>query len=262
MLGQPHYGHKLVKVDDRYTEVPDPQRPARPVLDALREAGSVAGAVRLLNEAGVPSPRGKVWHTSAFRRVVDHEAPGLLTSTSREHPRTHRPAVLAGLLRCHCGATMTPNPAKGQYYCHKARITSGHGKATVTERLILPWVKGEAAHHEPPELVDIGGTDATGERSTLEAQRERLRTQHRLGVITDDELASGWADVRGALDRLDAREAVNVLELPDVIDWDHDPPDAINVVLRSLWRHVQLGPDLMPIDADWRVPQWRNPNPR
>lgn len=254
VLGRPHYGFTLALVDGRYQEVPDPERPVQRVLDALDDAGSVAGAVRLLNERGVPPPMGGArWHLSAARRVIDHAAPGRLSSFRRAHPRTHLPTLLAGILRCHCGATMTPNPARGQLYCHRARIVKDHGKAAIAERLILPWIKDEAARYRPPaRYVDMGGADAGSERAALEAQRDRLRTQHRLGIIDDDELAAGWADVRQALDVLDAQEAVNVLELPDAIDWEHDRPEAVNGVLRALWRYVELDTNMQPVRADWR----------
>lgn len=254
VLGRAHYGFTLALVDGRYQEVPDPERPVQPVLDALRDAGSVAGAVRLLNERGVPPPMGgKRWHLSATRRVIDNAAPGLLERHRREHPRTHRPAVLAGVLKCHCGATMTPNPARGQYYCHRARIHKGHGKATIAERLLLPWIKAEAARFRTPERALVGGSDSTSERVALEAQRERLRTQHRLGVITDDELAAGWSDVRHAMDALDAQEAVNVVDIPETINWAATP-ETVNAHLRAIWDHVQLDRELRPVRAAWGVP--------
>jgi DNA invertase Pin-like site-specific DNA recombinase len=271
-LGQPHYGTKLEKVvrliDDEpqtvIVEAPDPDTDVTPLLDALRDAGSVAGAVRLLNARGIPSPRGKVWHLSPFRRLIDHHAPGMLEKTRRERPNGHHPSMLAGLLRCHCGATLTPNPARGQYYCHRARITTGHGKAAITEARILDWIKDEAARLRPThrghdiEGVETGSDDLGSERASLDAQRDRLRTQHRLGVITDDELAAGWADIRAALDEIDAREGTEAVELPRGIAWETDPPEAINGHLRALWRSVTLGPDLMPVEADWKVPRWRS----
>jgi len=155
---------------------------------------------------------------------------------------------------------MTPNPARGQYYCHRARVEKGrgHGKAAITERAILPWIKDEAARLRlPGDALDTGSADQTVQRGTLEAQRDRLRTQHRLGVINDDELAVGWADIRAALDELDAREAVNIVDMPEAIDWEHDPPEQVNRALRSIWRHVDLDVRLHPVAADWKVPQWR-----
>jgi hypothetical protein len=40
--------------------------------------------------------------------------------------------------------------------------------------------------------------------------------------------------------------------LPDGIDWEQDDVSAVNAVLRAYWRHVELGPDLLPVRAGWR----------
>jgi hypothetical protein len=106
-----------------------------------------------------------------------------------------------------------------------------------------------------PEAVDMGSSDLAGERAALEAQRERLRTQHRLGVITDDELAAGWSDVQAAISALDAREAVNVVDVPASIDWARWSPDAINATLRACWERVELDERLHPVRAHWRLPE-------
>lgn len=46
-----------------------------------------------------------------------------------------------------------------------------------------------------------------------------------------------------------------VVDVPEV-DWDWES-QAVNGVLRSMWCHVELDEQLLPVRAKWRVPEWR-----
>ncbi len=56
------------------------------------------------------------------------------------------------------------------------------------------------------------------------------------------------------LDKLGAAEAV--VAIP-AVDWTW-PPAELNAVLRAIIVRVDLGPDLRPVSALWRVPGWRS----
>lgn len=253
-FGHPPYGFRHVKDESgRIIRVPDPTQPLEPILAAYREAGTILGTVKLLNARGFRSPKGKTWHTSALTRIIERSAPELLprkgASGKRIRP-TRNPSILAQLVRCHCGATMTPNTVRRQLYCSRGVTLEDHGRYTAAESYLLPWVKSEAARFRAPDRVKVGKVDAE-KRAALDAERERI----------------GWAVIRGAipqsagdarLDEIDAEIAAladveAVVDVPP-IDWERTPPDAINGVLRALWDHIQLDTDMRPVRAEWRLP--------
>jgi DNA invertase Pin-like site-specific DNA recombinase len=252
-FGHAPYGFRHVREETgRIVRVPDPERPLEPVLDAYREAGSVLGAVKLLNARGIASPNGRTWHPSALTRVIEHNAPDLLPRKNAAGRRQPTRALLGQLVRCHCGTVLTPNMERGQYYCNAGKVAGSakHGKYNVREIDLLPWVRAEAARFRAPDRVRVGEIDAA-KRPALEAERERI----------------GWAVIRGAipqsagdarLDEIDAEisalaDVEAVVDVPP-IDWERTPPDAINAVLRALWESVELGPDMRPVRAAWRLP--------
>ena len=136
------------------------------MLEAVREAGSILGAVKLLNARGVPSPKGGTWHTSPLTRIVERHAPELLPRRGPTGRRVPVTALLSQLIRCHCGQTMTPNVKRGQLYCYQGNRAgvATHGRAHVREVDILPWIKAEAAESQPP-AEDGAITDARRARS-------------------------------------------------------------------------------------------------
>lgn len=265
-IGQPPYGHLLV--DGKL--VPDPDRPIQPVLDAYAEAGSYHGASRLLNARKVPTRRGTTWTDFTVRQVL-----------ARAQGRDHRPlkpgrppgspALLAKLLLCHCGAPMTPardthRLADGStkiymhYICWRARHDSSHvGARKVAESLILPWVKAEAGRLRAPEAVELEVSRRNGQatRSELLARRQRVIDNYEDGMIGREERTAKVAAIDEEIEGLEA-QTWELDELPDAIDWEADPIDEVNGVLRAIWRSIQLDIDMRPVSADWRVPQWRD----
>jgi DNA invertase Pin-like site-specific DNA recombinase len=264
-LGKPPYGYQFGRDDTkRVILLPDPQQPLQPVLDAFNEAGSFNGAARLLNERGMPAPRGGKWAGNVVNNIVRRERPGLVPrhrSEARVAPRgTH---LFSRLLRCSCGRMLTPRVNRKQvtkygtygpyigYQCYAGRHDPDHPRPyMVSERLILDWAIVEAARFRAPDRVMIGKVDAA-KRAALDAERERI----------------GWAVVRGAipqaagdarLDEIDAEldalaDVEAVMDVPS-IDWQRTPPHAINAVLRALWDYVQLGDGMRPVRAAWRLP--------
>jgi hypothetical protein len=119
----------------------------------------------------------------------------------------------------------------------------------------MPWVMAEAARFRVPfEHVEIIEGDED-KRRELEARRRRVIENYEDGVVTDKtERDAKLLKIGEEMERLDAAE--QVIALPPAIDWSW-PPKEINAVLRALWHHVELGPDMRPVRAEWRVPEWR-----
>lgn len=252
-LGHAPYGWRHVKMDGVVTREPDPDRPLAPVLDAYREAGTVLGACRLLNERGIPAPKGRTWGTSTLTRVLTENAPELLPTVTPSGRRQRVPRALFGqLLRCHCGRTMTPNLARRQYYCSRGAL-GGHDRYVVTERSLLPWMMAEAARLEVPgDLVEMRAHDEA-RRTTLLEKRERWIEQYGEGLIDRATRDAKLAGIAGQLDRL---EVADRLEAIPTLDWSW-APETINRVLRSIWAYVQLDENMAPVAAEWLVPEWR-----
>ena len=48
-------------------------------------------------------------------------------------------------------------------------------------------------------------------------------------------------------------------DVPAAIDWSWEPK-ALNSVLTALWSHIQFDERMRPLEAIWRVPEWRDPD--
>ena len=117
----------------------------------------------------------------------------------------------------------------------------------------LGLIEAEADRLAPPSQVEADAPDH--ERAALEARLERLSTQHEMGVLTNADFVGRVELVRSAMDQLELVR--QVVDVPERIDWDGWSPQDVNRVLRAMWEYVQLGPDLLPVEAIWLVPEWR-----
>ena len=71
-----------------------------------------------------------------------------------------------------------------------------------------------------------------------------------------DEYQRRIAAVKADEAKLDEQEAdTAIIDVPD-LDWTW-PPEQANAVLRALWDHVELDEQMQPLQAEWRVPEWR-----
>lgn len=236
----------------------NPDESVEQVADAFREAGSYQGAARLLAERGVPSRRGR-WAASAVRSILHNGAPELVSPTIRRGRPAKGAFRFGGLLRCHCGGSMSgKNERHGSvsYACTRAGEDPDHPRPrSVAESKVRPWIEAEAARYrEPDEAVDTSAVER--QRADLVARRERVGIALIDGLIDrpeairqaraiDDELASIPAPA----------EAPRTLPgLP--AQWE---PGFYNGVMRSMFRSIELGRDLLPVRAEWRNPDWRSP---
>jgi hypothetical protein len=124
----------------------------------------------------------------------------------------------------------------------------------VAESTVLPWVKDEVARLRVPEAVTLAASNAAA-RAALSGRLERANELYIAGKIKPERYAQEEAAVADELARLGNAETL--VSVPS-IDWTRDPR-SINVVLRAILVDVQLGPDLHPVSATWRVPEWRRP---
>ena len=253
-LGPAPYGSKVVAGQ----LVDNPDERLEVITDAYRRVGTLQGAARLLNDRKVPTRTGKPWRATTLRGILDREK-----VLPRRIPRGRTPArsyLLAKLLQCHCGATMTGRVnTRGRrgfaYECKRAGDVPDHGPYSVSEARVLPVIRGEAERLVTPDAVVTGGDDDARRLELLDL-RERvtetyLDPRSRMPIEVRN---AKWEAIDAELDRLDFDETIR--EVPSV-DWTQ-PTTIVNEILRAMWERVELGPDLMPAWFGWRRVEWRN----
>lgn len=246
---------------ERMGRAPYGERPgedAAVVVRAFERSRSLNGTARWLNEQLIPSPLGRLWSGSGVRGVLQLHAAHLLPRRTTHGVKPSSPFVLYRLLRCPCGRLLTAsrdgrNNREPVYRCHAADADPAHQRPyRVRESQVMPWIRSEAGRLHTPDQVAVVAADAA-QREALLAQRERLGLAFTDGLLTR-EAAKAKADaIDAALSRLDDIEAV--IDIP-TIDWDWEP-QALNAVLHALFESIELGPDMLPVRAVWRVPAWR-----
>lgn len=233
------------------------------VLSAFREAGSYSGAAKLLNMRGVKprsSKRG-VWWPSSVRVVVRRADPSIPDARpSRGYKAAGSEFVLARLLRCPtCGTRLTgtrdrldgSNGGRVRYSCRLGSATP-HPRVSISEHLILPAIKAEAAMLRGPDAV-IGAADQST-AADLEARRLRVIDLYEAGHVDKAERDRRLALVTDRLARLDAERQVRAVPK---LDWTWSPR-TINRVLRALFERIDLDPEtFQPKRFEWTVPEWR-----
>jgi DNA invertase Pin-like site-specific DNA recombinase len=256
-LGPAPYGSKVVAGKLGRT----PAEPIAKVRAAYRRAGTLQGAARLLNARKVPTRSGKPWRATTLRGILGRD--GLLPRRAARGRTPARAYLLAKLLRCPCGATLTGRVnTKGRrgfaYECKQAASRPGHGPYSVSEARLLPLIRAEADRLAPPDAVVMGGADAEVRRAELLEARERVTETYLdpRSKMTKDVRGARWDAIDAELDRLDFVE--RVVEIPGAVDWTQ-PTAIVNGVLRAMWERVELGPDLLPKPDGfaWRRPEWR-----
>lgn len=230
------------------------------VITAYREAGTATGAARLLTTRGVPTRNGNaLWYPSAVTLILERTAPDLLPARRKAGLKHAAPFTFYRLLRCHCGTTLTgwrrPTGYVG-YRCTRGRLMPGHGVTHVSEARILEWAEVEMARMTPPADTVALAESTEAEQAALRDRLDRIRVAFVAGLMDERTMRAEKAEIDAAVMRLElAGRAVRVPSF----EWDHEPRD-LNLALRALWDHVQLGPDLRPTRAEWLVPSsWLRP---
>jgi hypothetical protein len=229
------------------------------VMEAYRDAGSVIGAGRLLNDRGVPTRQGRPWSTTPVREILQrHNA---LPHRKRRGAKNAAPFMLFHLVKCHCGRLMSasrfrngPEPGYVVYRCLAGRTTTDHGRLNVSENKLLPWVKVEAERFRVPfEQVMVQERDES-RRLELEARRQRVIDNYEDALIDKAGRDAKLLKIGDEMANLDAAD--RILEVPPTIDWSWEPK-AVNTVLRAMWEHIELDTNMRPVAAIWHVPEWR-----
>jgi hypothetical protein len=255
-MGIAPYGLRVVRDETGKAVKPiqwedDPAQPLEPILGAYRRAGSVLGACKLLTAAGVPTSYGKKeWQAPALTGILARA--GVLPPRGTRRHYSHDD-LLAGLLLCHCGRTMTPDHAKGRYYCGRSKIAPDHGRGSVRQRAILPLIRAEADRLRIPGDAVAMGEQREDTRESLSERKRRLGMAFVDKLLEESDYRAELAKLAEEVDRLDAAaEIVNDVHL----DWTA-PPVVVNAALRALFHPIQLGPDMSVQPILWRVPEWR-----
>lgn len=223
------------------------------VVSAFREAGTYNGAAKLLTARGVKTRLGRPWLAPTVRAILRDQAPDIIPTGQHRGASAAPPFRLARLLRCpYDGKLLTgQNGSEGtpRYGCVHAYSVVGHGPRYVSERQVIDWVKAEAGRLHTPERVEMI-VDQDRKRADLDARRGRVQDMYEAGDLPRDDYRRRLATIDDALEVLDIER--RVVSVPE-IDWSWDPAD-VNRILRAMWDYVEMGPDLRPVRAEWRVP--------
>jgi DNA invertase Pin-like site-specific DNA recombinase len=225
------------------------------VLAAFDQAGSYHHAARELNAAGVPTRAGNQWYGTSVRRVVVHARGS--SASARPRIRSRASHELSGLLWCPCGGPMTVTRAPGGPLaaCGRGIDDPNHPRPIyVSQSKLLPWVRAEAARLRLPEAVEIEVAADDRRREQLDRKRDRIIDTYTDGAIGKPARDRRLAEVDAELDALEVRG--QVITVPE-LDWSW-PAETVNGILRLIFRSIKLGPDLLPVSAEWAVPEWRS----
>jgi DNA invertase Pin-like site-specific DNA recombinase len=248
---------------------------------AYLEAGSFYGAARLLNDSKHAAPNAVLgikrrakdgqstkparWVASSVAWIIRHQAPGMASErATTAGPQRPGRYALQGLVRCHCGRLLSPFQYRSgrkvytTYRCSGGRVDPTHGRPyAVPEHVLLDWARKEGDQLSVPGDTAQLREETNTKRAELDARRERILDMYEGGHVDRDERDRRLAPVYAELERLDAAAGVMFLAKIPSIDWDATP-DSLNGVLRALWARIDVGPDLKPVSAVWRVPEWRS----
>lgn len=258
----PPYGWRHVPGDDGLTRMErDPDVDLTPVIDAYNEAKTVRGTAVLLNDRGIPAPKGGEWAVTPLRRMLERLADsGDIVLPERHHGRRSSPKVaslFAGLLSCHCGRRMTPNVTRGQYYCAAARSNADHGRMSVTEAALRAVLEPAADEYVRTIRLESRavGEDLAKKRLGIERRQQALDARLDVDRITPEAYKKATLALRQELAdiEVDAR-VMKTLRVDRLPSWED--AEAMNRHLRRIWTKVQLDNDMVP-EPYWRDPSYR-----
>lgn len=248
-LGLPPFGFRVEggKLVDNPAEAVDV------VVAAFKEAGSVLGAVKALNRAEVASKRG-MWTPSGVGGVLKRA--GVYTPT-RQGVKHRHSFKFAQLLRCpYDGHVLTGQHSRWPtYFCGLGVRDPRHPRPYgVSERKVEPWIRAEVARLRTPEAVIAAEADDQ-QRAELGARRDRVVESYIEGLIDRANRDQRLQNIDEDLAKLGS--VGRIVAIPE-IDWDW-PVGELNATLRALFEYLELDENMLPIRAQWQVPEWRAP---
>lgn len=244
-----------------------PGNVAAKVLELFRETRSLNATAVALNDAGHRTANKKLWNGTVIRNLIERLDPGLLPTRKARGVKPSSPFHLYRLLRCPCGQTMTASrPSRGRtdvyYRCHAADTNKAHPRPyRATEARVLPWIKAEVALLGSPD----GDVEALADRdhrlAVLQARRAKLADVYAMGDMARETYLA-------RRDQIDERIAaasseIRVQRAPDAAEFLRDwaagdlSTETVNRFLSDAFRYVELGPDMLPVRAEWTTPEWR-----
>jgi hypothetical protein len=130
----------------------------------------------------------------------------------------------------------------------------------------MPWIREEVERlrlidpetGEPIDAVQIAA-DHAAERAALAGRLERANDLYIAGRIPPERYEREAEAVRVDLERLGDAEATLGVSPIRPEEWQTWTPADLGAYVRSILRSVTLGPDMRPVAAVWRVPEWRAP---
>jgi DNA invertase Pin-like site-specific DNA recombinase len=259
----------------------DPKHPGEDpavVVAAYREAGSFLGAARSLRAAGVPTRHGRPWSIRSVSILVRREAPEAApVILARRGVSAKRTRLFSNLLACGgCGSILTAMPRPGRkrvdgslgpgsisYYCRAEIRDARHAPPyMVSERKVLAWARREANRTSTLLKVSTGAAKVALSLGTIAAKRAAIVNLAADLTITPDDARRRLAKLATQTKDAEAAErAYMILGIGPRVDWSL-PPAEVNATLRTIWAEVKLGPDMLPVKAEWIVsPDWTPDDP-
>lgn len=229
------------------------------VIEAYEEAGSYAGAAKLLTARGILTRNGnRLWHPSAVQVILARTAPEMLPAVRARGVKKAAPFIFYRLVRCHCGVTMTPwrRLEYVMYRCMRGRLDPLHGKTTIPEYRVLVWAILEARRLRPPTDRVALAESTAAQQGILRERIGRLRVAFLAGLMDEPEMLTEKREADEALMQLDLRG--RIVQVPQVT-WNAEPR-VVNRELRALWGAIQLDGEMRPVAAEWLLPpEWLGP---
>jgi hypothetical protein len=205
----------------------------------------------------------------SVRTIVNRMRPGTFPDIGRgtKGARSVSPFRLHGLLRCPCGGRMVgatdPRRREGfqiTYRCHRSGTAAGHPWRTkVNEAHLMPWIEAEATRLRLPDEVEEEIIQSREDQARLEGERAGVGDAYIAGAFGKVGSPAAKAQMQTRLAKIDGRLAeveaeIVAQQVPPTVDWDASP-ETINGLLRSIWSEIDLGDDLRPVRAEWKLPK-------
>jgi DNA invertase Pin-like site-specific DNA recombinase len=243
-----------------YGELPGEDLPA--VMAAFREAGSFAGAARLLNDQGKVRPRRATsWWPTSVEKIVKRTDRSIAVQRKHRGARTEGAFRLARLLHCGtCGGILTGSyeGKHTRYYCSRQRQIP-HARTSVMEKHILPAIVEEANHLAPPQAVTRRRGGVTDEAAVAAIENRRSRWIEMYADGTIDKATRDAHLARLAEDESKVLAHANLIVRPRFgFDWPGNDPRDMNRVLRGIFSAITVDPvTFQPVAFEWVDPAWR-----